>query len=312
MNLPFIDVVVPTFNRASMLEGIISSLMAQSYSAERYLVTVVDDGSTDETWAGLQEIAKRYRNLKVFRISHGGRGAACDFGWRQGTGEIVAFTDDDCVADSGWLSAVARAFADHPGALGVYGKTITVPELVTPVTYQIVVRGPNTIYHGCNIAYRRSALLAVGGFDEEAQYAEDSQLAAAVLARGPIVFSPEMIIIHPPRPRVFLGRKEWSVRLEGALRFYCRYPDFYRRHRGPHFLIAVILRWVFGSTIKNASIHLPWLFRDPTLYLRFVARLLRERATLLAMLPSFWRTHKGCTTSLQSGNRTGHSNPNGD
>jgi glycosyltransferase involved in cell wall biosynthesis len=299
MSPPFIDVVVCTFNRASMLEGIVASLTAQSYPAERYLVTVVDDGSTDDTWTKLQQMAARDGRVRPLHIAHAGLSAARNSGWQSARGEIVAFTDDDCLADPGWLAAVARTFADHPEALGVVGKTVTVPERVTPLTHQVVVAGPNTIYHGCNMAYRKAALAAVGGFDEAAHYAEDSQLAAAVLTRGPIVFSPDVVIVHPPRPRVFLDRERWTRRLEGSLRLYCRYPAFYRRNRGAHFLTVILLKWFLGATVKNILIELPWLFRDPSLYFIFLVKFLRERLTLLAMFPAFWREHRSWVDGLQ-------------
>jgi glycosyltransferase involved in cell wall biosynthesis len=298
MSLPFIDVVVCTFNRAALLEGIVSSLMAQTYPAERYQVTVVDDGSTDETWAKLRQMAASQRRLRPLQIAHAGLSAARNCGWRSARGEIVAFTDDDCLADPGWLAAVARTFADHPEALGAVGKTATVPERVTPLTHQVVVTGPNNIYHGCNMAYRKEVLSEVGGFDEGAHYAEDSQFAAAVLTRGPIVFAPEIVIIHPPRPRLFLDRERWTRRLEGSLRLYCRYPAFYRRTRGANFLTIVLRNWVLGATVKNILFEIPWLFRDPALYCKFFVRLLRERLTLLAMLPAFWHEHRNWVKEL--------------
>jgi glycosyltransferase involved in cell wall biosynthesis len=302
MNLPFIDIVVPTFNRVAMLDGVVSSLLHQTYPAERYLIIVVDDGSSDGTWTALKELAGRHVNVRALNIAHAGSYAARNRGWREGEGEIVAFTDDDCLADRDWLLSIARSLAAHPTALGVQGKTVTLPHLVTPLTHQVVVNGPNTIYHTCNVAYRRSALTAVGGFDEEVvHYSGDTELGVAVSARGPVIFCPEAIVVHPPRPRAFLNRKEWGDRLEEALRLYCRYPEFYRRNRGPHFLLVVVLRWVFGSTIKQTATHLRWLMRDPALYLKFLARLINERAVLLTMLPRFWREHRGWVKTLKSG-----------
>ena len=295
MNRPFVDVVVPTFNRARMLERIVQSLAAQDYPRERYRVTVVDDGSSDETRPVLERLVRPYDNFKVLHMEHVGLSAAKNLGWRDGSGEIVAFTDDDCIADRGWLDAIAAAFAEHPQALGLQGKTLTVPEQVTPFTHQIVVRRPNTIYHGCNVAYRRAALLSVDGFDEAAHYAEDSQLGAAVSAQGAILFCPDMLIIHPPRPRVFCGRAEWEQRLKGWWRLYCRYPDFFRQTRGRHFLLHGFVRWGVLSTAKEILIHLPWLFRNPPSYLKFLTHLLRERIILCATLPRFWRAHRGCS-----------------
>jgi N-acetylglucosaminyldiphosphoundecaprenol N-acetyl-beta-D-mannosaminyltransferase len=292
MPLPFIDVVVPTFNRAAMLERLLSSLLEQNYPAERYRVIVVDDGSTDATWPLLQKISAGQSLVRALRAEHGGAYAARNRGWQSGRGEIVAFTDDDCVAAPGWLAAIAKGFADHPQALGLQGKTVTIPELVTPLTHQIVVGRPTSRYETCNIAYRRDALVSVGGFDDEAWHSGDSQIGAAVSALGPVIFHPEMIVIHPPRPRIFFDREQWRRQLEGLLRLYSRQPDFFRRHWGRWFPLAVGFRWGVGSTIKRAAMLLPWLARDPVMYFTFLRRLLRERAVLLAMLPEFWREAK--------------------
>ena len=289
MSAPFIDVVVPTYNRAAMLERLAPSLLEQDYPDERYRVIVVDDGSTDRTRAALAEMARRDRRLEPLGSAHAGASAARNRGWRHGAGEIVAFTDDDCVADRGWLAALARGFAERPDALGIYGKTVTEPARVTPLTYQIVAHGPNANYRGCNIAYRREALAAAGGFDEASHYGEDTQLAAAVLTRGPILFRPDAVVVHPPRPRAFLDREKWRPELEGLYRLATRQPDFFRRHWGRYFPLAVALRLGVGSTAKHALVHAPWLVRNPPVYLKFLIRLLRERAVLLAMLPGFWR-----------------------
>jgi glycosyltransferase involved in cell wall biosynthesis len=297
---PFsIDVVIPTFNRAAMLEALVGSLAAQRYPPEKYQVILVDDGSLDDTWPLLQELAGRHKIVRAIRIEHGGPAVARNEGWKAGSGAIVAFTDDDCVADPDWLAAIADKFARRPEALGVQGKTVTIPRLTTPLTHQIVVLRANARFEACNVAYRRTALSAVGGFDEEAFHVADSELGAAVSALGPILFCPEMVIVHPPRPRAFRNREDWRRHLKGMLRMYCRYPDFYRRTRASHFLIDVVRRWVLGSTVKNVVLELPWLVRGPRIYLRFLAQLIRERAILLAMLPGFWREHREWSRRLR-------------
>jgi hypothetical protein len=60
------------------------------------------------------------------------------------------------------------------------------------------------------------------------------------------------------------------------------------------------LKWVLGATVKNILIELPWLFRDPALYCNFLVRFLRERLTLLAMLPAFWREHRNWVKDLRA------------
>lgn len=291
MNLPFIDVVVPTFNRVEMLRRVIASLLAQNYPTDRYRIVVVDDGCTDETWPFLQAVAASQKRVRALRIEHRGPYAARNDGWRAGGGEIVAFTDDDCVADPGWLAAIARGFARHPEALALQGKTVTLPGLVTPLTHQIVVLRPNALYETCNMAYRRDALSSVGGFESNLFFTGDSLLGAAISSLGPIDFCPEMVIVHPPRPRVFLDRSEWQQWLEGALLLSRRHPEFFRRTRARNFLLLVLWRWALLVLVKNALKKSPWLFRNPLVYLKFIGRLVRERFILLSALPEFCRQH---------------------
>jgi glycosyltransferase involved in cell wall biosynthesis len=281
---PVIDVVVPTFNRVGLVERALEPLGAQRYPPERYRIIVVDDGSTDDTWARLQRWATDHPNVMLHRRAHAGSYAARNVGWRAGTGEVIAFTDDDCVASPDWLGATARALAAHPAAVAVQGRTLTLRHLVTPMTHQVVVHRPNRLYQTCNIAYRRDVVRAVGGFDGAMRHFADTKLAAAASGRGPIVFSPEMIVVHPPRPRAFFTREEWSQWLRDERRLYRSHPDFYRKARGPTPLVGVTLHWLIGSTVKHAARHLPWLLRDPALYLKSLGLLARERRGLVAEL----------------------------
>ncbi len=286
MPSPFIDVVVPTRNRAALLRRALDALLAQNYPAGRYSIIIVDDGSTDETWSFLQSVNDS--RVRVRRIEHRGPYSARNEGWRAGGGEIVAFTDEDCVADPGWLSAIARGFA-RSEILGLQGRTLTVPALKTPLTHQVVVSRPNTLYETCNIAYRRAVLASVGGFAPDLFYTADTLLAVAVSALGAIAFAPDMLVIHPPRPRRFLGRQEWTQWLAGARLLQTRHPEFFRRERARHFLLLVLWRWTVLVPAKNIVENSPWIVRNPRMYFKFLFRLARERMSLLAAVPGFLR-----------------------
>jgi glycosyltransferase involved in cell wall biosynthesis len=303
MTAPLIDVVVPTYNRHAMLDRLITSLVHQSYAADRYRIIVVDDGSSDATWAALGEWALRDRRIEPLQISHAGASAARNRGWRHGTGEIIAFTDDDCIADHDWISELARGFGERPGALGLYGKTVTERDRVTPLTHQITAVRRNSNYRACNIAYRRQVLVAANGFDEQSAYGEDAQLAAAVLQQGPIVFWPQATIVHPPRPRIFSDEYLWEEQLEGLFRLYHRQPEFFRRHWGRSFPAAVAWRLGIGSTAKQALVLSPWILRNPRLYFRFLGLLLRERAALFTLLPAFWRARGRQACTVKDGDK---------
>jgi hypothetical protein len=140
-------------------------------------------------------------------------------------------------------------------------------------------------------------LSGLGGFDDAMRHFADTKLGAAAAARGPIAFAPDMLVIHPPRARVFVTREEWSHWVRDERRLYESHPAFYRRVRGPHPLIGVALHWLVGSPLKHAGRHLPWLVREPGLYLRSLGFLARERRGLVAEL---WRAR----ASHRRGRRT--------
>ena len=97
------------------------------------------------------------------------------------------------------------------------------------------------------------------------------------------------MVVHPPRPRVFLDADGWRPQLEGLFRLYSRQPYFFHRNWGRYFPAAVAWRLGIGSTAKQLIIHSRWITRNPALYFKFLRLIIRERLTLLRMLPRFWR-----------------------
>ena len=97
------------------------------------------------------------------------------------TGDIIAFTDDDCIPSPGWLSAGVAAFTD--GVLGVSGKLI-VPMERNPTDYERnAAQLANGAFITANCFYRRSCLEAIAGFDENftTAWREDSDLTFQTL-----------------------------------------------------------------------------------------------------------------------------------
>ncbi|BBL77331.1 glycosyltransferase [Methylomagnum ishizawai] len=121
-DLPRFSIVIPTYNRPGPLRQCLLALAALDYPAECYEVIVVDDGghgSLDEAVAGLDT---RFR-LRSLRQNNAGPGAARNAGAAVADGEYLAFTDDDCRPEPGWLRAFAVGFAVRPGDL-LGGRTL--------------------------------------------------------------------------------------------------------------------------------------------------------------------------------------------
>jgi len=94
---PLVSVIVPTYNRAMLLQAAIASVLCQSW--QNFEVVVVDDGSTDATPAVVAEIAEKDKRVRYLRRKNGGVSAARNTGLSQARGELIAFLD----SDDAWL-----------------------------------------------------------------------------------------------------------------------------------------------------------------------------------------------------------------
>lgn len=164
---PRISVVVCSYNGSRTIRDCLEGLRRLEYPD--YEVIVVDDGSTDATPA----IAAEY-DVRLVSTENRGLSSARNTGLEAATGEIVAYTDDDARPDQHWLTYLAHVFmtSDH-AAVG--GPNIPPPD--DPPLAEAVASAPGGPLHvliddqlaehipGCNMAFRREALLALGGFD---------------------------------------------------------------------------------------------------------------------------------------------------
>jgi glycosyltransferase involved in cell wall biosynthesis len=165
---PRVSVVVCSYNSERTMESCLASLAVLDYPD--YEVIVVNDGSTDRTL----EIAEGFPFCRIISQLNKGLSVARNVGAEAATGEIVAYTDSDCVADPDWLTyLVAKMEAGNLAACG--GPNFPPPEdSLVPAAVAVSPGGPTHVLisdevaehiAGCNMAFRRDALLALGGFD---------------------------------------------------------------------------------------------------------------------------------------------------
>jgi len=292
---PLVTVVIPTRNRSAMLTRLLVSLQRTEYP--RWEAVVVDDGSTDDTRAAVERFRACGMPLNYRYQPWQKMGAARNMGITAAVGDIVAFTDDDCLVDPGWVGVLAETFRTHPEALGVQGKTVTERSAMTPFTRQIEQLEGGQPYRTCNVAYRRSVLQALGGFDSMLIRGEDVVMAMRVLERGPIIFAREAVVVHPPRPKEWADRRAWRTLLESELHFKRTYPRYTAARsqtlsvqRADH----VLSRWVILPIRRYWRWHYAYFRRDPGDYLRHVPLIVREKIALVSLLPFFickWRAN---------------------
>ncbi|HEY5913335.1 MAG TPA: glycosyltransferase [Verrucomicrobiae bacterium] len=200
---PSISVVVCTFNGSRTLRECLAGLEGLQYPGLE--IIVVDDGSTDSTATIVAEF-----DVRLIRIANGGLSNARNVGWQAAKGEIVAFLDDDAAPDAHWLEYLASTFlrADYAGVGGpnvAWPGDGLVAECVdhAPGNPTQVLLTDREAEHlpGCNMAFRKSCLDAVGGFDTRFRIAgDDVDLCWRLEQRGwKLGFHPAAMVWHHRR-----------------------------------------------------------------------------------------------------------------
>lgn len=118
-----VSVVIPTFNRRTILEETLAALTRQTYPPVE--VVVVDDGSTDGTSDSLQAWAEAHRELPTTALhqSNSGPGRARNLGVAHATGDLVVFIGDDTIPEPDFLAEHVRAHGSRPDPVAVVGFT---------------------------------------------------------------------------------------------------------------------------------------------------------------------------------------------
>ncbi len=172
---PRVSVVVCTHNGARTIRDTLEAFKHLKYPD--FEVIVVDDGSTD----AVPQIAREY-DVQLISTENRGLSAARNTGWLAANGEIVAYIDDDAYPDPHWLQYIAYRFLQGDW-VGVGGPNIAPPG--DGRIAECVANAPGGPVHvllsdveaehipGCNMAFRRSALAAIDGFDVRYRAAGD-------------------------------------------------------------------------------------------------------------------------------------------
>jgi O-antigen biosynthesis protein len=201
---PQISVIICTYNGTATLRPCLESLQRLRHTS--FEVLLIDDGSTED----IASIAADFPAVRYIRQEHAGLSAARNLGMREACGEILAYTDDDCLADEDWLGHIAAGF-DDPQWMACGGPNI--PPAPRNEAESIVAAAPGAPAHvmlndaeaehlpGCNLTIRKAALEAIGGFREAYRTAGDDVDVCWRLreAGGRLRFMPGAMVWHHRR-----------------------------------------------------------------------------------------------------------------
>jgi glycosyltransferase involved in cell wall biosynthesis len=280
-----VSVVIPTYNRPDLLHRCLQKLVNQTFEKNEYEIIVVSDGPDETTKLKVSEykgslVSVLYCSLPFKQ----GPAAARNLGWKSAKGILIAFTDDDCLADKNWLNEIWN-FYNNEAEVAYTGRVI-VPISKHPTDFEINASRLETAeFVTANCICTKEALIKVAGFDErfKAAWREDSDLHFKLLEQNiPIYKNPKAIVVHPVRSANWgVSIKEQKKSLYNAL-LYKKHPNLYneRIKANPTWLYYEII-FLFAAGIimlatGHAKVSLPAFAGWLILTALFVARRLKN------------------------------------
>lgn len=270
-----ISVVILTFNRREHVVDTVESTLRQAFDGD-YEVIVVDNWSEDGSYEELKSRFSRISNFCIVRPSQRiGIAAARNYGIQISKGDIVAFIDDDCIANRSWLKEINSIFKDS--SVGCVGGKISLvmvgakkPKWLGKDVYGILGvtnwgEKARDIYFpiGGNLAIRRDLALKIGGFKEQLGphgvkvFGEEISISNRVRNSG-------FRVVYAPKAKVF--HKIWKnrIEIENLLRraYMISVGDYYLYGRIPKKVLinlGILLASLYGYMAfwrPNLLIHL--------------------------------------------------------
>lgn len=233
--LPFVSVVVPARNAEATIGRCLTSLLRADYDPDRREILVVDNGSTDRT----AQIVAFHPVRRLFEPRRG-PSAARNCGILAACGEIVAFTDADCVVTTGWLRALVGGF-DSPEVWGVAGEIVAYPPTTPAQRYLAVrtarwqdraLRSRRPFPVTSNVAFRRETFERIGLFDPALIKAQDKDFGWRFFGADGLrlAYRPDAVVLHRHRPTTW---------------------ELFTQHVG----------WGYGAALLHRKYGLPWSLR---------------------------------------------------
>ncbi len=230
-----ISVIIPCYNAEKSILRTLKALDKQTIKG--YEVILADDGSADNT----VEIAKSFRpknfRLIVLAEKHAGPAAQRNLGAEKAKGEILLFTDSDCVPDKNWIEEMMKPFTDKNtvGVSGTY-RTLNNNKLIARFEgYEIekrherIAKQKYTNFIGSfSAGYRKDIFKKFGGFsvDFKRADAEDPELSFKIAKAGyKLFFNPKAVVAHP---HVSTLKKFWKQKFSRGywrVLLYKKHPE---------------------------------------------------------------------------------------
>ncbi|MEI6816812.1 MAG: glycosyltransferase [Bacteroidota bacterium] len=213
-NFPFISIIIPAKNEEKLIRICIESLNKINYPKDKFEIIITDGLSTDNTVAVAKEMGARVINNPKQTVSPGR-----NIGFENAKGDLIAFTDADCIVDENWLQNSLKYFDQDESVACVGGPNLTPQDesdfgKAVGFVFDQPVFAAGSIHArelkevkevisipGCNAIYRQSVLSKVMPLDESMLTCDDTKLNREIIDLGfKLLYTPDVVVFHYRRP----------------------------------------------------------------------------------------------------------------
>jgi glycosyltransferase involved in cell wall biosynthesis len=204
---PFVSVIIPVYNDAERLQTCLKALQVQTYPKDKYEIVVIDNGSTESP----QPVVEQFSQARMDQESKPGSYAARNKGILLAQGEVIAFTDADCIPASDWLEQGVKNLLNTANCGLVAGRVdlfLQDPNQPTPVElYQKLTSFRQEAYvknlkfgPTANVFTFKHVIDAVGSFNDNLKSGGDFEWGNRVFSAGyQQIYADEVKVAHPAR-----------------------------------------------------------------------------------------------------------------
>jgi glycosyltransferase involved in cell wall biosynthesis len=229
-----VSVIIPTFKRPELLLKCLGQLTRKNFPKEKYEVIIITDGLDMETVSELTEFYAQQTFLNLYCYSSyekKGHAAARNKGVQYAKGELVIFTEEDCLPLRTWIHEYWSTYtSSREKEIAFAGKTI-VPYSVMPDHEKNVANVQTAEFATTNCAITKTALTKVNGFDENFSIAwfGDSDLQFKLIKASIPIHYVKAVIIHP------VHKAKWGTCLTEQRKtvfnalLYKKHPELYKQ-----------------------------------------------------------------------------------
>ncbi len=313
-----ISVIIPVYNGQATITKTLNALMAQTHTGPLEVI-VVDDGSTDNT----PTLVQNFSQVKYLRQDNAGPAAARNAGAKVAQGEILLFTDADCVPLKDWVVRITEGFTYDTIAAVCGSYDIANPESIlargihAEIIYRHRVLVPDfpKVFGSYNFGVRRKVFADVGGFDATYRQAsgEDNDLSYRIVKAGhQIFFARKALVAHHHTTDLVKYLREQARHGFWRARMYLDHPHMTKGDGYTFFkdlleipwamcIVSAVVAMVFNATVFGAvSVFLIGVLLGYEMF--FAMRMMREFfdrifLTFTMFIRSFSRTY-GLSTGI--------------